>query len=150
MARQKHFVKVCSCTPRGDLSIMSLQVLNQIVRDEEASISRVKNARRMARRALVLGDICMAAGCPIKAIRIWRKAAQKLLAMDYYWVDVPLYFEAYTSFDHLVSEKDGITLGRRIDKTWLLLGHREMATWTRHMRIAYSEMWLDRYYEALP
>ena len=150
MARQKHFVKVCSCTPCGDLSIMSLQVLNQIVRDEEASISRVKNARRMARRALALGDICMAAGCPIKAIRIWRKAAQRLLAMDYYWVDVPLYFEAYTSFDHLVSEKDGITLGRRIDKTWLLLGHREMATWTRHMRIAYSDMWLDRYYEALP
>ncbi len=150
MARQKHFVKVCSCTPRGDLSIKSLQVLNQIVRDEEASISRVKNARRMARRALALGDICMAAGCPIKAIRIWRKAAQRLLAMDYYWVDVPLYFEAYTSFDHLVSEKDGITLGRRIDKAWLLLGHREMATWARHMRKEYSEMWLDRYYEALP
>ena len=150
MARQKHFVKVCSCTPRGDLSIKSLHVLNQIVRDEEASISRVKNARRMAQRALALGDICMAAGCPIKAIRIWRKAAQRLLAMDYYWVDVPLYFEAYTSFDHLVSEKDGITLGRRIDKAWLLLGHREMATWTRHMRIAYSDMWLDRYYEALP
>ena len=150
MARQKHFVKVCSCTPRGDLSIKSLQVLNQIVRDEEASISRVKNARRMAQRALALGDICMAAGCPIKAIRIWRKAAQRLLAMDYYWVDVPLYFEAYTSFDHLVSEKDGITLGRRIDKAWHLLGHREMATWTRHMRKEYCEMWLDRYYEALP
>ena len=150
MARQKHFVKVCSCTPRGDLSIKSLQVLNQIVRDEEASISRVKNARRMAQRALALGDICMAAGCPIKAIRIWRKAAQRLLAMDYYWVDVPLYFEAYTSFDHLVSEKDGITLGRRIDKAWHLLSHREMATWTRHMRKEYCDMWLDRYYEALP
>jgi hypothetical protein len=129
---------------------MDLRVLNRIVRDEETSIAREKNARSMARRALQLGDTCMAAGCPIKAIRIWRKAAQRLLAMDYYWVDVPLYFEAYTSFDHLVSEKDGITLGRRIDKAWHLLGHREMATWARHMRIAYSEMWLDRYYEALP
>ncbi len=150
MARQKHFVKVCSCTPRGDLSIMDLRVLNQIVRDEEASIARVKNARRMARRALALGDICMAAGCPIKAIRIWRKAARRLLAMDYYWVDVPCYYEAYTSFDNLVSEKEGITLGRRIDKAWHMLGYREMATWARHMRIAYSNMWLDRYYEALP
>ena len=150
MAKGKHFVKVCSCTPRGDLRIKDLQVLNQIVRDEEASIAREKNARKLARRALALGDICMAAGCPIKAIRIWQTAAQRLLAMDYYWVDVPLYFEAYTSFDHLVSEKDGITLGRRIDKAWHLLGHREMATWARHMRIAYSEMWLDRYYEALP
>jgi hypothetical protein len=103
-----------------------------------------------AQRALALGDICMAAGCPIKAIRIWRTAAQKLLVMDYHWVDVPLYYEAYTSFDHLVSEKEGITLGRRIDKAWHLLGHPEMATWARHMRVEYREMWLDRYYEALP
>lgn len=150
MAKEKHFVKVCSCTSRGDLSIMDLQVLNQIVRDEEASIAQEKDARKMARRALALGDICMAAGCPIKAIRIWRTAAQKLLKMDYYWVDVPLYFEAYTCFDHLVSEKEGIILGRRIDKSWHLLGHPEMATWAKHMRIEYREMWLDRYYEALP
>lgn len=150
MARQKHLVKVCSCTPRGDLSIKSLQVLNQIVRAEEASIAHDKNARRMARRALALGDICMAAGCPIKAIRIWRAAAQRLLAMDYEWVDVPVYFEAYTSFYHLVSEKEGLMLGRRIDKAWHLLGHREMATWARHMRKKYNDMWLDRYDEALP
>ena len=150
MAKEKHFVKVCSCTSCGDLCIMDLQVLNQIVRDEEASIAREKNVRRMAQRALALGDICMAAGCPIKAIRIWRKAAQRLLAMDYYWVDVPLYFEAYTSFDNLVSEVEGIILGQRIDKAWHLLGHREMATWTRHMRVRYCDMWLDRYYEALP
>ncbi len=150
MARQKHFVKVCSCTPRGDLSIKSLQVLNQIVRDEEASIAQEMSARKMTHRALALGDICMAAGCPIRAIRIWRAAAQRLLAMDYYWVDVPLYFEAYTSFDHLVSEKEGIILGRRIDKAWHQLGHREMAIWARHMRKEYCDMWLDRYYEALP
>lgn len=150
MARQKHFVKVCSCTSRGDLSIKTLQVLNQIVRDEEASIAHEKNARRMARRALALGDICMAAGCSIKAIRIWRAAAQRLLAMDYEWVDVPVYFEEYTNFDHLVSEKEGLTLGRRIDKAWHLLGHREMATWARHILMQYRNMWLDRYYEALP
>ena len=150
MARQKHFVKVCSCTSHGDIRITDLSVLNQIVLDEEASIAQDKDARRMARRALALGDICMAAGCPIRAIRIWRAAAQRLLEMDYYWVDVPIYFEAYTSFDHLVSEKEGVTLGRRIDKAWHLLGHREMATWARHMRKKYCDMWLDRYYEALP
>ena len=150
MARQKHFVKVCSCTSHGGIRIMDLQVLNQIVRDEEASIAREKNARKMAHRALALGDICMTAGCPVKAIRIWRAAAQRLLAMDYYWVDVPLYYEAYTSFDNIVSEKEGIILGQRIDKAWHLLGHREMATWARHMHKRYCDMWLDRYYEALP
>jgi len=150
MAKEKHFVKVCSCTSHGGIRIMDLRVLNQIVSDEEASIAQDKDARRMARRALALGDICMAAGCPIRAIRIWRAAAQRLLAMDYQWVDVPIYFEAYTSFDHLVSEKEGVTLGRRIDKAWHLLGHREMATWARHMRKQYCDMWLDRYYEALP
>ena len=150
MAKEKHFVKVCSCTSRGELRIMDLRVLDQIVRHEEASIAQDEVARKVAQRALALGDICIAAGCPIKAIRIWRTAAQKLLEMDYYWVDVPVYFEAYTSLDHLVSEKEGIALGRRIDKVWHLLGHREMATWSRHMRIAYQNMWLDRYYEALP
>ena len=150
MAKEKHFVKVCSCTRRGALRIMDLQVLNQIAHDEEASIAREKNARKMARRALALGDICMASGCPASAIRIWRTAARKLLVMDYYWVDVPLYYEAYTSFDNNVSEKEGIILGQRIDKAWHLLGHREMATWARHMRKEYCDMWLDRYYEALP
>lgn len=150
MTRQEHFVKVCSCTSRGALSIQDLRVLNQMVRDEEASIAREEVARKMALRAIALGDICMASGCPIKAIRIWRAAAQRLLEMDYYWVDVPMYYEAYTSFDHLVSEKEGIVLGRRIDKAWHLLGHREMATWARHMRKKYCDMWLERYYEALP
>ena len=150
MAKEKHFIKVCSCTSGGDLRIVDLQVLNQIVRDEEASIAHDKNARRRARRALALGDICMAAGCPIMAIRIWRAAAQRLLAMDYDWVDVPVYFEAYTSFDHLVSEREGVTLGQRIDNAWHQLGHREMATWARHMHKEYCDMWLDRYYEALP
>ena len=150
MAKEKHFVKVCSCTARGDLCIKDLQVLNQIVSNEEAAISQEKNARKMARRALALGDIYMAAGCPVRAIRIWRAAALRLLAMDYEWVDVPCYYEAYTSFDHLVSEKEGITLGRRIDKAWHLLGHRKMATWARHMHKEYCDMWLDRYYEALP
>ena len=150
MAKEKHFVKVCSCTSHGDIRIMDLRVLNQIVRDAEASIAREKNARKMAQRALALGDICMASGCPARAIRIWQTAALKLLVMDYYWVDVPLYFEAYTSFDNLVSEVEGVTLGQRIDKAWHQLGHREMATWTKHMRKEYCDMWLDRYYEALP
>ena len=150
MAKGKHFVKVCSCTPRGGLRIDDLQVLNQIVRDEEASIARVKNARKMAQRALALGDICLAAGCHVRAIRIWRAAALRLLAMDYEWVDIPFYYEAYTSFDNLVSEKECITLGQRIDNAWHLMGHHEMATWVRHVRVRYCNMWLDRYYEALP
>ena len=150
MAKEKHFVKVCSCTSHGGIRIMDLQVLNQIVRDEQKSIAREKSARKMARRALVLGDICMAASCPVRAIRIWRAAALRLLVMDYEWVDVPVYFEAYTSFDHLVSEIEGATLGQRIDNAWHLLGHREMATWARHMHKRYCDMWLDRYYEALP
>ncbi len=150
MARQKHFVKVCSSTSRGDLSIMDLQVLNQIVRDEEAAIGQEKNVRKAARRALALGDICMAAGCPIKAIRIWRAMAQRLLDEDYYWVDAPWYYEAYTSMENLISKEEGLALAQRIDQAWHQLGHPEMATWARHLRKEYCNMWLDRYYEALP
>ena len=150
MARQKHFVKVCSSTSRGDLSIMDLQVLNQIVHDEKASIGQEKNVRKAARRALALGDICIAAGCPIKAIRIWRAMAQRLLDEDYFWVDAPWYYEAYTSMENLISKEEGLALAQRIDQAWHQLGHPEMATWARHLRKEYCDMWLDRYYEALP
>ena len=150
MARQMHFVKVCNCTSCGDLRIIDLQVLNQIVRDEEASIGQEKNARKAARRAIALGDICMTAGFPIKAIRIWRAMAQRLLAIDQHWVDVPFFYEAYTSFDNLISKIEGLTLGQRIDQAWYQLGHPEMATWAEHMQTAYRDMWLDRYFEALP
>ena len=150
MARQKHFVKVCSSTSRGDLSIMDLQVLNQIVHDEEDSIGQEKNVRKAARKALALGDICMAAGCPIKAIRIWRAMAQRLLDEDYFWVDAPWYYEAYTSMENLISKEEGLALAQRIDQAWHQLGHPEMATWARHLRKEYCDMWLDRYYEALP
>ena len=150
MARQKHFFKVCSSTSRGDLSIMDLQVLNQIVHDEEDSIGQEKNVRKAARRALALGDICMAAGCPIKAIRIWRAMAQRLLDEDYYWVDATWYYEAYTSMENLISKEEGLALAQRIDQAWHQLGHPEMATWALHLRKEYCDMWLDRYYEALP
>ena len=149
MKRQKHFVKVCSCTPRGDIRTMDVKVLNQLVCEQEAAIARETNTRKMAQRALELGDACMDSGCPMKALQVWRAAALRLIAMDYYWVYEPIN-PSFMRFDDLVSAKEALTLGRRIDKVWHLLGHPEMATWARRMRAEYREMWLDKYYEALP
>lgn len=149
MARKKNFVRVCSCTPRGDIRTLDVQVLNQLVREQEAAIAQEPNTRKMAQRALQLGDACMAAGCPMKAIQVWRSAAQRLEAMDYYWVYEPIN-PHFMRFDDLVSAKEAVTLGRRIDKAWHLLGHPEMAIWARKMRHAYADMWMDKYYEALP
>ena len=87
MAKEKHFVKACSCTPRGGLSIVDLQMLNQIVRDAEASIAREKNARKMAQRALALGDICMASGCPARAISL--KPTRALITLSQKWKASP-------------------------------------------------------------
>lgn len=149
MARQKCYVRVCRCTPKGDIRTMDVRVLNQLVEDQEAAIAREPNTRKMAQRALELGDVCMAAGCPMKAIQVWRTAALRLEAMDYFWVDEPIN-PHFVRFDDLVSAKEARALGRRIDKVWHLMGHPEMATWSRRMKRAYENMWFDKYYEALP
>ena len=147
--RQKQFVRVCSCTPQGDVRTMDVKVLNQLVREQKDRIAREQNPRKMAQRAIELGDVCMAAGCPMRAIQVWRAAALRLEAMDYRWVDEPIN-PAFVRFDDLVSAKEARTLGRRIDKVWHLLGHPEMATWSRRMKHSYEDMWFDKYYEALP
>ncbi len=149
MAKQKKFVKVCSCTPRGDIRSLDVQVLNQLVEEQQEAIARETNTRKMAQRALELGDACMAAGCPMKAIGVWRDAALQLERMDYHWVCEPIN-PRFVRFDDLVSAKEALTLGRRIDKAWHLTGHPEMAVWARKMKRAYENMWFDKYYESLP
>lgn len=149
MAKKRRFVKVCSCTPKGDIRTMDTRVLNLLVEEQQKLIANEPNTRKMAQRALELGDVCMAAGCPMRAIQVWRSAVQRLEAMDYYWVTEPIN-PHFVRFDDLVSAKEALTLGRRIDKVWHLLGHPEMAIWARKMKVAYREMWLDKYYEALP
>ena len=128
---------------------MDVQVLNQLVREQEAAIERETNTRKMAQRALELGDVCLAAGCPMRAIQVWREAALRLERRDYFWVDEPIN-PAFVRFDDLVSAREAQTLGQRIDRTWRLLGHPEMAVWGRRMRRAYEDMWFDKYYDALP
>ena len=140
---------MCSSTPRGDIRTMDVRVLNLLVEEQESAIARETNTRKMAQRALELGDACMAAGCPMRAIQVWRAAAQRLIAMDYCWVYEPIN-PSFIRFDDLVSAKEAQTLGRRIDKAWHLIGHPEMANWARRMRAEYREMWLDKYYDALP
>lgn len=149
MAKKKRFVKVCSCTPKGDIRTMDTRVLNLLVEEQQKAIAKEPNTRKMAQRALELGDVCMAAGCPMMAIEVWKSAAKRLEAMDYYWVSEPIN-PHFVRFDYLVSAKEAVTLGRRIDKVWHLLDHPEMAVWARKMRHAYEDMWLDKYYEALP
>ena len=110
---------------------------------------KVTNVRKLAQRVLELGDICMGAQCPMLAIKVWREAALRLEELDYNWVYESIN-PSYVRFDNLVSAKEAITLGRRIDKAWHLMGHPEMAVWARKMKRAYEDMWLDKYYKALP
>ncbi len=173
MARNKCFVKVCSCTPKGDILTLDVQVLNHLVEEQEAAIesefrnwnahghasllglygreadASTCNVRKTVQRAVELGDMCMAAGCPMKAIQVWRKAARQLEAIDSFWVDVCIN-PGFVRLEELISGKEALTLGRRIDKAFHLLGHPEMAVWARKMRRAYVDIWLDKYYDALP
>ena len=128
---------------------MDARVLNRLVEEQEGVIARERNPRKMAQRALELGDACLAAGCPMKAVQVWRDAACRLEMMDYRWVSEPIN-PSFVRFDDLVSAREAHMLGMRIDKAWRLMGHPEMAVWARKMRVAYREMWLDKYYGALP
>lgn len=149
MARKKNFVRVCSSTPKGDVRTTDTQVLKQLISEQQAAIAREPNTRKMAQRALELGDLCLSSGCPMKAIQVWRDAALRLGERDCFWVDEPINPD-FVRFDDLVSAKEARTLGRRIDRVWRLLGHPEMATWSRGMKKYYEDLWLDKYYEALP
>ena len=149
MTKKKSFVRVCSCTPKGDIQTMDARVLNQLVREQEAAIERERNPRKMARRAMELGDACLAAGCPMMAIQVWRNAAWRLMGRDERWVYEPIN-EDFMRFEDLVSAYEARMLGRRIDKAWHLIGHPEMANWERRMVRTYRSMWLNKYFDALP
>lgn len=128
---------------------MDARLLDEIVKKGWEDINATENVRVIAQKGLILGDLCYGAGYPRRAMVNWFGALQAVEYQDYDWTFTPLN-PAYYRFDNVVSMDECKELGRRIDKAWRRLGHREMAIFERHARHYYHDMWLDKYYESLP
>lgn len=153
MMTTKAYYCVCRCTPERGVVSMDAQLLSEVVHRGLHAIRCAKNLRVKAQKALLLGDLCAGAGYPRQALRVWTSAVRMIEQADYEWVYEPLapsWSPYYVSFCSLVSMDECRELGRRIDSLWQRLGHPEMRGWERRALRNYREMWLDKYYEALP
>ncbi len=140
---------VCRCTPAKGIVAMDARLLTEMVAQEQRCISVTPNLRRAATQAMHLGDACAASGHPAMAIDVWSRAYDMVRFEDYNLVSTPINTRLYRLAD-LVSKDEVCELGRRIDRTWLRLGHREMAHYAARARRYYKDLWLDKYYESLP
>lgn len=148
MAKQSYYC-VARCKSDGTLSWQDSEMLDQFAREEVAKIQSIKNLRRQAQRAILLGDTCCASGHPMKAVRIWIDALRHISQYDDLWLDIPINTDL-TSWDMLVSQDEALQLAKRIDTTCIEIGMPHLAWWRHAVKSDYRDKWLDKYYEALP
>jgi len=149
MRRRKRIGLVCRCTPGRGIEGGCGRDLGEVVTQSLEAMRSEGNPRKQARLGLELGDLCAASGMPVRALDIWREALARLEWHDYEWVYRPMN-PAYLRFDHAVSRWEAVQLGMRIDREWRRLGHPEQAHYGRDANHEYDEMWMDKYYMALP
>ena len=146
---QKIYRLCCTCTPQQGIVRMDARTLNQVEKEGKEFIDQAHGTRKMAHRALQLGDICQKAGYPYRAIDIWGTTIGEIIYRDYKWVPVPINTSLFRLCD-VVSEYESLLLASRVDSTWKELGHQEMAGEVIGILKEYHSLWFDKYYEALP
>ena len=140
---------VCSCTPVGGITFMDPIVLNQMLNESELSLEAEANTRLVGKIALELGILCEQKGWNLRALGIWEKYLQQIVAYDSYWgdEDVPLPFPN-VRISHLMAEHEAMTLGKRIDRLWKRINHPELANAKKRVERYYWNIWFSRYYDS--
>lgn len=128
---------------------MDARLLDSIVDKGWKAINATDNARVIAQKGLILGDLCEGAGYPHQALVNWYGALEAVLYLDFDWTFTPLNTR-YCRLAHVVAMDECKALGRRIDNLWRRLGHREMAVFERYARHYYHDMWLNKYCGSMP
>ena len=149
MKKRKDIRCVCRCTPREGIVAMDAKLLTDMVESERRRIGARDNLRMASQMSMWLGDVCDASGHGGLAIDVWSEGLSRLEWEDQEWVTVPINTRLFR-FNNLVSKDEACELGRRIDRTWRRLGHREMAHYAARARQYYKDLWLEKYCEALP
>lgn len=134
---------VCSCTRRGRICFIDAIVLNQMVKEGELEIQNQLNTRKAGRMALELGTLCEKKGWHIRAIEVWKKGIEQLTYYDqvWEWRRLP---STHDSISHFMAEYEALELGRRIDKVWKKIGHKELAEAQKQVTKLYWSIWLWR------
>ena len=108
--------RACSCSPTSGMVFMNARMLRDIINREIHPIRCASTCGRKGQKALVLGDLCVEAGYPLWAIRIWYFAVGEIHNKDYDdWVDV-WFDNKYVSFHDVISDGLCEMIGRRVDE----------------------------------
>lgn len=140
---------MCRCTPQRGIVAMDAKLLTEMVEKELGCISVTPNLRRAATQAMMLGDICYASGHTAMAIGVWREAYDMVRYEDSQWVYIPLNTRLFR-LDDVVSKDEACALGRRIDRAFKAVGLGELAGYGRRAQQYYRDLWLEKYFDALP
>ena len=141
----KYYVCVCRCTPEKGVVSMNAQLLDEVVHQGLQAIRWAKSPRVKAQQALLLGDLCVGAGYPRQALRVWTSTIRMMEATNHEWVYVPQApgcSPCHVSFHSVASTDECHELGRRIDDLWRRLGKPEMSGWERRAMRSYRDSWL--------
>ena len=106
---------------------MDARLLDEILDKGWKTINATENARVIAQKGLILGDLCAGAGYPHRALECWFGALEAVEYLDYDWTFTPLNHRYYR-FDSVVSMDECKELGRRIDSLWRRLASATPAT----------------------
>ena len=134
---------MCSCTRRGRICFVDAIVLNQMVKEGELEIKNQLNTRKAGRMALELGTLCEKKGWYLRAIEVWKKGIEQLTYYDqvWEWRRLP---STQDRISHFMAEDEALELGRRIDKVWETIGHKELAEAKKQVTKLYWSIWLWR------
>ena len=68
----KSYYCVCRCTPREGVVSMDARLLDEILDKGWKTINATENARVIAQKGLILGDLCAGAGHRRAGAGLWR------------------------------------------------------------------------------
>jgi len=115
MRRRFHDDRVCSCSPTSGMVFIHARMLRDIINREIHPIRCASTCGRKGQKALILGDLCVEAGYPLWALRLWFFAVGQIHNKDYDdWVNV-WFNTRYVQLQDVISNGLCEMIGRRVD-----------------------------------
>ena len=116
MRKRFYHERVCSCSPVVGMKFIEARMLKAIVNREIHPIRCASTCGRKGQKALMLGNLCVEAGYPLWALKIWWFAINEIHNKDYDdWVDA-WFDNKYVSLQDVISDGLCEMIGRRIDE----------------------------------
>ena len=116
MRKRFYHERVCSCSPVEGMKYIEARMLKDLVNREIHPIRCAASCGRKGQKGLYLGNLCVEAGYPLWALRIWYFTVGEIHDKDYNdWVDV-WFDNKYVSLQDVISDGLCEMIGRRVDE----------------------------------